>query len=278
MMPIRAVIITGASSGIGQACALHLDGMGFRVFAGVRKASDADALRQEASERLMPVFMEVTDIESVAAAARTVAASTGEAGLAGLVNNSGIVVSGPLAFLPVDELRRQLEVNVVGQMAVTRFFLPSLCRGQGRIVNMGSVSGRAALPFMGPYAASKFALRALNDTLRMELRRWGVRVALVEPGAVRTPLWGKSIALADGIMQQMPEQAHAVYGRALQRVRAHAEGLMQAGAPAEVVVKAVVHALTARRPRAYYRLYGGRLAQLLPTRLRDWLIANAIGL
>ena len=278
MMPIRAVMITGASSGIGQACALHLDGMGFRVFAGVRKASDADALRQEASERLMPVFMEVTDIESVAAAARTVAASTGEAGLAGLVNNSGIVVSGPLAFLPVDELRRQLEVNVVGQMAVTRCFLPSLCLGQGRIVNMGSVSGRATLPFMGPYAASKFALRALNDTLRMELRRWGVRVALVEPGAVRTPLWGKSIALADGIMQQMPEQAHAVYGRALQRVRAHAEGLMQAGAPAEVVVKAVVHALTARRPRAYYRLYGGRLAQLLPTRLRDWLIANAIGL
>jgi len=277
-MPIRAVMITGASSGIGKACALHLDGLGFRVFAGVRKASDADALRQEASERLMPVFLEVTDIESVAAAARTVADSTGETGLAGLVNNAGMVVSGPLAFLPVDELRRQLEVNVVGQVTVTKFFLPSLCLGQGRIVNMGSVSGRSALPFMGSYAASKFALRALNDTLRMELRRWGIRVALIEPGAVRTPLWGKSIALADEMMQQMPEHAHAVYGSALQRVRAHAEGLMQAGAPASVVVKAVTHALTAKRPRTYYRLYGGRLAQLLPTRLRDWLIANAIGL
>jgi NAD(P)-dependent dehydrogenase (short-subunit alcohol dehydrogenase family) len=154
---------TGASSGIGAACALHLDRLGYLLFAGVRKKEDGDALKRQASERLRIVFIDVVDATSIAAAAETVEAAVAGAGLSGLVNNAGIAVAGPLEFLPVDDLRKQFEVNVIGPIAVTQAFLPLLRRGHGRIVNMGSIGGRWATPFAGPYSASKFALEAFND-------------------------------------------------------------------------------------------------------------------
>ena len=186
-----SVVITGASTGIGEACALHLDQLGWRVFAGVRKDSDGEALQRKASPRLMPVRIDVTDAASIAGAREIVARELGDRGLDGLVNNAGVVVAGPLEFVPMDDLRRQLEINVIGQIAVTQAFLSFVRTARGRIVNIGSVSGKMATPFVGPYAASKFAMEALTDALRCELRPWGIQVSIVEPGSIATPIWEK---------------------------------------------------------------------------------------
>ena len=194
-----AVVITGASTGIGEACALHLDKLGFRVFAGIRKAVDGDSLRQRASERLVPVRLDVSDQMEIDEAARHIIQALGGHGLAGLINNAGIVVGGMLEFLPLEALRRQLEVNVVGQIAVTQALLPSLRKARGRIVNIGSVAGLISSPFTGAYSASKFALEALTDSLRMELRPWKIHVSLIEPGFIQTPILKKSVAAAEAL-------------------------------------------------------------------------------
>src|SRR5258708_25769309 len=174
------IVITGASTGIGAACGLGLEGVGYGVFAGVRKAGDGEALKKKSSERLSPVMLDVTNEESIADAVRTV----GDVPLAGLVNNAGIVVPGPLELVPIAMWRKQLEVNVIGQVAVTQAFLPMLRAGCGRIVNMGSVAGRSALPFSAPYCASKFALEGLTDSLRMEFRRFFIAVSIVAPSGL----------------------------------------------------------------------------------------------
>jgi NAD(P)-dependent dehydrogenase (short-subunit alcohol dehydrogenase family) len=278
-MNSNIVVITGASTGIGAACALYLDQLGWRVFAGVRKQADGNSLQQQASDRLTPLLLDVTDTAAIAAAADTVAAAVGPAGLAGLVNNAGVAFSGPLEFLPIADLRRQLEVNVIGQVAVTQAFLPLLRQGRGRIVNMGSISGRVASPFLGSYAASKFALEALTDSLRVELRPWGLEVIIVEPGPIATPIWDKSLALADDLIRHLPPQGRDLYGPALATARARGLRFGQAGIPAEAVAQVVAHALTAPRPKTRYLVGRGlRLAVLLtkflPDRLRDWLIAR----
>jgi NAD(P)-dependent dehydrogenase (short-subunit alcohol dehydrogenase family) len=272
------VVVTGASTGIGRACALALDARGFRVFAGVRNPEDAARLAEAGSERLMPVHLDVTDAESLAEAAESVTESLRGDGLGGLVNNAGIAVAGPLEFIPVDEFRRQLEINVVGQVAATQAFLPLLRAGRGRIVNISSASGRFANPFMGPYAASKFALEALSDSLRLELRPWGLHVVLVEPGVIDTPIWKKSLASADRLIAAMPPGAQELYGPAIEAIRRGVENLR--GIPAERVADTVVRALTAPRPRSRYVI--GRDARLrvglsyLPTRLRDWIVARRL--
>jgi NAD(P)-dependent dehydrogenase (short-subunit alcohol dehydrogenase family) len=195
----------------------------------------------------------------------------------GLVNNAGIAVGGPLEFLPLDDLRQQLEVNVVGPVAMAQAFLPLLRRGGGRIVQMGSVSGLFASPFLGPYSASKFALEALSDALRVELRPWGIHVSIIEPGVIATPIWRKSLAAADEALAEMPPALEELYGQTLGAVRREVQGLR--GVPAARVADAVVHALTAARPRARYHVIGPsarvRLAlAYLPSRLRDWLVAR----
>lgn len=271
-----AVVITGASTGIGEACAIRLDRLGFQVFAGVRGQADGDRLRAEASERLTPIMLEVTDAGQIAAAAETVGAAVGDAGLAGLVNNAGIALGGPLEFLPLDDLRRQLEINVVAQIAVTQAFLPLLRRGRGRVVNMGSVAGRSTVPFLGPYHAAKHALEALTDVLRMELVPWGIEVSIVEPGNVATPIWEKSIAVADEMRKEFPPEAEGFYGRSMNALRkgAHLAGVN--GISAEVVANAVEHALTAEKPKTRYLV--GRdariraMVQLIPDRIRDRII------
>lgn len=274
----RAVLITGASTGIGAACALGLARHGFRVFAGVRADADGDRLRAGAGEGLLvPVLLDVTDLATIAAVMRLLADATQGAGLAGLVNNAGIGVAGPLEFIPLDDLRRQLEVNVVGQVAVTQAALPLLRAGRGRVINMSSIGGRLAQPFLGPYAASKFALEALTDSLRMELRPWGIEVIAIEPGAIRTPIWNKSLAAADDLLERLPPRAHELYGAAMERMRVVARLADEKGSSPETVARAVEQALTARRPKTCYVVGLDARAviaatRLLPDRLRDQII------
>jgi NAD(P)-dependent dehydrogenase (short-subunit alcohol dehydrogenase family) len=279
MAPQKAIVITGTSTGIGAACALYLDRLDFHVFAGVRQPVDGDALRQQASPQLTPIFLDVTDPASIAAAASTVSTAVGETGLAGLVNNAGIAVGGPLEFIPLADLRRQLEVNVIGQVAVTQAFLPLLRQGRGRIVNIGSISGRVATPFLGPYAASKFALSALTDSLRVELRPWDLAVCLVEPGPIATPIWEKSLAEGEQMVQNLPPQADAFYGSAFVRMWEFALNRRRMAIPPEAVAKVVAHALTAPRPKTRYLVGPGAwlvplLAKFVPDRLRDRLITR----
>jgi NAD(P)-dependent dehydrogenase (short-subunit alcohol dehydrogenase family) len=283
MADMGAVVITGASTGIGEACALHLDKLGFRVFAGIRKAADGESLRRRASERLVPVRLDISDEMEVGQASRNIIEALGGEGLAGLVNNAGIVVGGMLEFLPLDALRRQMEVNVVGQIAVTQAFLPSLRKARGRIVNIGSISGLISSPFTGAYSASKFALEALTDSLRMELRPWKIHVSIVEPGFIQTPITKKSLASEEALRAELPAEALRLYGPYVPGVRASIEREAAKAAPTEVVVKAVAHALTARRPRTRYVVgnhssFQISLVRALPDRWRDALIARQLGL
>ena len=165
-------------------------------------------LRENASPLLTPVMIDVTDAASIGAAAAKIKEQTGHYGLAGLVNNAGIGVSGPLELIPIEELRRQFEVNVIGHIAVTQAFLPLLRIAKGRIVNIGSVNGALASPYLGPYSASKFAMEAITDALRIELRTWGIRVSIVEPGPIATPIWEKSFAAADRLADDHPQPGH----------------------------------------------------------------------
>jgi len=278
-----AVVVTGASTGIGQACALRLDKIGFQVFAGVRKEADGESLKRQASARLTPVFIDVTEEASIASAADTVAAAVGAAGLAGLVNNAGIVVPGPLEFQPLGDIRQQIDVNFIGQIAVTQAFLPLLRKRRGRIVNIGSIGGRMATPFLGAYAASKFAMEAFTDSLRMELQPWGISVSIVEPGSIATPLWEKGQAAADEIDRKLPQTGHDLYDPAVAAMRRVADKLARSAIPPSAVAKAVAHALTAKRPKTRYLV--GRdaklqaaVAKLVPDRMRDWLIVQRMGL
>ncbi|MDQ4041106.1 MAG: SDR family oxidoreductase, partial [Actinomycetota bacterium] len=246
-MPTGTVVVTGASSGIGEATAQRLAQAGFRVLAGVRK--DADAERASAlHERVEPVRVDVTDQATMDGLAQIV----GNAPLAGLVNNAGISISGPLEFVPLDEWRRQLEVNVIGQVAVTQALLPALRRARGRIVNVGSVGGRVAAPLLSPYTASKFALEGISDSLRRELRGLGVHVAIVEPGAIATRIWEKGTAAAEDMLASAPPEAEQIYGPVIDAMRKQARQATESAIPPDEVAKAVEHALTAPRPRTRY--------------------------
>jgi len=257
---MRTALVTGASSGIGAACAVRLAASGWRVFAGVRSAGAAPAGTEE-------ILLDVTRDDEIAQAAARIDE------LDALVNNAGIAVAMPLEFIPLDELRRQLEVNVVGQVAVTQAFLPQLRRSRGRVVFVGSIAGRSALPFLGAYAASKHALVAVADTWRVELRPFGIEVSLVEPGTIRTPIWTKSAQLADSLANGAPPQLSELYGRRIAAFGRVAAERGAKGASAEAVACAVDAALTKQRPRT--RKLVGRDAKFragverLPDRVRD---------
>jgi NAD(P)-dependent dehydrogenase (short-subunit alcohol dehydrogenase family) len=276
------VVITGASTGIGEACALRLDKLGFCVFAGVRKDSDAQKLQQKGSQRLIPIFLDVTDANSIAFAVETVKNTVGDE-IFGLVNNAGIAVPGPLELLPIADFEQQIQVNVTGQLAVTQAFLGLLRQGRGRIVNMGSISGRSAAPFLGAYNASKFALEALTDVMRMELRPWGISVSIIEPGAIATPIWEKSFTQADTAKQNLSPSALNLYGHALTAVRKQVGILASKSISSDIVAEAVIHALTAEKPKTRYLIgqdakIGAFLKYLLPDRLYDRVILYSMGL
>lgn len=242
------VLVTGASSGIGEATALRLAAAGFLVAAGVRRTADAERLQARAGERLRGLLLDVTDEQQVTTALAEVARWT-DGRLSGVVNNAGVVVGGPLEFLALDDWRHQFEVNVVGAVSVTRAALPLLRAGGGRVVMMGSNSGRIAVGMMGPYCASKHALEAVAESLRLELRPSGIAVVLLEPGAVRTPIWAKGRATADRMRRELPAQAHRLYGDQIEAIVAGIDAQEASGIEPEVVADAVLDALTGRRPR-----------------------------
>ena len=275
-MAPKTVLISGASTGLGRATAVRLANAGWDVFAGVRKVEDGESVRDESPDRISPVILDVADQATIDAAAVTLHEAVGERGLDGLVNNAGITIQGPLEFLPVEDLRRQLEVNVVGQIAVTQAVMPEIRRATGRIVNMGSVGGRVAHPFIGPYHASKFAIEALTDSLRKELRPWGIHVIVVEPGSMKTEIWDKGASGADDLLERVGARGRELYGEVLSKLREVAVKTGERGRPADSVAKVVEKALTARRPRTRYLVGPDAFAQValntvLPDRAFDAL-------
>ena len=272
-----AIVITGASTGIGAACALYLADHGFRVFAGIRDHQAGEVLAKGRTGRVIPIHLDVTEERSIREATDRVTQQLGEGGLVGLINNAGIAVGGPLEVIPIDQLRRQFEVNVFGQIAVTQAFLPLLRKGRGRIINMGSIAGRATIPLMGPYSASKFALEALTDALRLELQPWGMQVSVIEPGAIATPIWEKSIKAASSLESTAGSAATTRYAAMVKGVKEAVGRAAERAIPPDVVVQAVVHSLTAPRPRTRYLVGADAkirawMMKWLPDRLNDRLL------
>jgi NAD(P)-dependent dehydrogenase (short-subunit alcohol dehydrogenase family) len=275
-MPNGTVLVTGASTGIGEATVMHLRELGFSPIAAVRKDEDAERLE---GRGLRTTRIDVTDADQIAAARDEL----GDEPLAGLVNNAGIAVAAPLEFLPIDRLRQQLEINLIGQAAVTQAFLPALRRGRGRIVNVSSIGGRVGLPLVGAYNASKFGLEGLSDSLRRELRPQGVDVILIEPGGVKTPIWKKGEELADEMLEDVPPEAERLYGRLIAAVRTGTQRIArETGIEPSEVAEAIGRALTSSRPRARYLVGSDAkqravMAKLLPARVMDRLIGRALG-
>jgi NAD(P)-dependent dehydrogenase (short-subunit alcohol dehydrogenase family) len=274
------IVVTGASTGIGAATAHRLAAHGFDVIAGVRTPEDAQRLGADPSGRITPVQLDVTVTADITSLTELVSTRT-DGGLQGLVNNAGVAVVGPIEVLTVDDWRRQLEVNLIGQVAVTRALLPALFRARGRVVNVSSIGGLVAGPLSGPYSASKFALEAFTDVLRREVNTFGVRVVAVEPGAVATPIWAKGRAQAERRLERSDPQLEHRYARTVDAARAIGEAATRDGLAPDVVADTILTALTTRRPRTRYLV--GRDARLqawlnraLPDRVMDALIRRAM--
>ena len=279
-----AVVVTGVSTGIGRACAQNLVASGRRVFGSVRKQADADSLRQELGDAFTPLIFDVTDEAAVSAAAQQVEAELGGETLAGLVNNAGVAVSGPLMHIGLDEIRQQMEINVYAMVSVTQKFLPLLGARKehsgtpGRIVNISSISGKRAIPFMGPYSISKFGVEALSETLRRELMIYGIDVVVVAPGPIKTAIWDKA--------EEMDIEAYAGtdYHDPLQKMQKMmlTRGRDQ-GLPAEKVAALINEGLFSASPKPRYDIVPSYLQDilmpsLLPVRMLDRLIAKTFGL
>ncbi|MGB3632965.1 MAG: SDR family oxidoreductase [Rubrobacteraceae bacterium] len=276
----EAVMITGASSGIGKTCALALATEGFRVFAGVRNEDAGEELKSASSERIVPVELDVTDPESIERAEKRVReALPPGSGLCGLVNNAGITIIGPLEILPLSELQRQFEVNVLGVVSTTQTFLPLIRASRGRIVNMGSLTGRLSFPFAGQYSASKAAVAAMTDSLRLELAGWGIRVSLIEPGNIQTSIWDKHVESVTKLQSNLPPEKRALYKEALAADVNMVENLKGGGTPPEAVAKAVFHALTSPKPKTRYLVGNDArmlspLLKIIPDKIRDTLVSR----
>jgi NAD(P)-dependent dehydrogenase (short-subunit alcohol dehydrogenase family) len=278
-----AVVVTGASTGIGRATVLYLDQKGYTVFAGVRKQEDANALKEDASEKLTPVTIDVTEADSIKAAEETVRDAVGKAGLVGLVNNAGVGFGGPVEYIPLEDYRQSFEVNYFGQIAVTQAFLPLLRRARGTIVNIASIGGRIASPFMSPYNATKFALEALSDSLRNELRPWGINVVAIEPGSIDTPIWTKAGETAEEMQSAMPDEARRLYGAQIQSFGDTLQETADSGIPPERVAQAIHKAISKENPKARYLVgtdakVGARINSILSDRAFDRLVARRMKL
>ncbi len=276
----KSVVITGCSTGIGRASALHLARRGWRVFAGVRKETDAKSLEDEGAGLLTPVMLDVVDKPSIDKTVELVTEEVGHAGLDGLVNNAGISVYGALEYLDPNELDRQLQVNVTAQVAVTQAFLPLIRKATGRIVFMGSSAGRApSAPFFGPYTASKYALEAISESLRLELLPWGIKVSIVEPGAIESAIWDKGMDIFEEELQALPEEGRLRYEDAMRRGHQIADFLKGRAIPAQKVANKIEHALTAKRPRIHYLVGADAVLRtytesLTPKPVRDRVVSR----
>lgn len=248
----RPVVVTGASSGIGRACALALAGAGFHVFAGVRKSKDGQELTQEGLGRVTPVLLDVTVADSIRAAADQVAATIGGNGLVALVNNAGIGLPGPVEELPIEALRRQYEVNVFGQVAVTQALLPLLRPARGRIINIGSIGDRLTMPFGAALTSSKWAVASITEGLRLELRPWGLHVILIEPASIHADAVDKIEAETERTLAGFDPGARARYAKSFRAVTRSALARERNGSPPEVVARCVVHAIVTPKPETRY--------------------------
>lgn len=280
-VPSKSVLVTGASSGIGLCCAVYLAKKGYQVFAGYRDPADASELRAS-HPAILPVPLELTSQDSIQNALHHITEHLNGSALHGLVNNAGVVISGPLEFIPREQWQQQLEVNLIGPIMLTRQCLPLLRQSQGRIINIGSIAGILSLPFLSPYCVSKTGLGTISDALRVELRPWGIQVALIEPGNIRTPIWEKSLSNAQRSEQKYSPDFGDLYGEVMEKVKSASQKAAAQSIEADVVARAVYHALNARRARTRYSLgrevYLRRLLSLLPHAVRDWLIGQRLSL
>jgi NAD(P)-dependent dehydrogenase (short-subunit alcohol dehydrogenase family) len=277
-MSERTVVVTGSSTGIGLAVCTLLARRGYHVVAGVRSEADAERLRVADPAHIEPFHLDITSEDDIQSLARHLADGCR---VAALVNNAGIAVPGPIEVLSTQEWRRQFEVNVFGTVAVTRALLPRLLESRGRIINVSSISGFVAPPILAPYSASKYALEAFSDALRRELGATGVRVVVVEPGDVVTPIWTKGRTDADRRFEDAPDDVRARYAELIAAVRARSETALRTGMPAENVAEVVLQALTAQRPRTRYQVGReakvlARLCRVLPDRAVDAVVRRAL--
>jgi short-subunit dehydrogenase len=273
----KAIVITGASTGIGKACALYLDTLGYRVFAGVRKQADGNNLKKEASERLTPVILDVTSSKSIAEAAGIIEKETGGE-LCGLINNAGLGLGGALEMTPVTEIRKLMDVNVIGLLSVTKAFIPMLRKNRGRIINIGSTASLLAAPGASVYSASKFAVRAITDSLRRELQPFGISVILVAPGAVESEIWDKGKTYQEELGKTVESEIAQLYAPLIkfgEKLNKEAKKI-----PASDVAKHVAHALTSGKPKSYYLVghdvKGAAKAAKIPRWLLDWMILKRV--
>jgi len=280
---MRSVAITGASTGIGRATALRLDRAGWRVFAGVRREQDAAALREESRGNLIALRLDITDQVAIKEAGEQIRSVVGDAGLDGLVNNAGTAVFSPVETIPMEQLRAQLEVNLIGQVAVTKTLLPLIRSATGRIVFVGSLGGRMSYPFGGAYHASKYGLEAIADCLRQELRPWKIPVSMVEPGSVDTPIWDRGRELADQMSSELTDEQVSFYAATMDRSWRWGDKLHAIANPPGKVAHAIERALHDRWPRNRYQVGIDARAQALvhrfvPQRTFDWLVGKSLGM
>jgi NAD(P)-dependent dehydrogenase (short-subunit alcohol dehydrogenase family) len=282
-MNLPAVVVTGVSSGIGRAAATLLTQRGFHVFGSVRKNADAQTLRNALGERFTPLVFDITDEAGVRAAAQQVSTALGRSRLAGLVNNAGVAVAGPLTHLPVADFRHQIEVNLVAPMAVTQAFLPLLGTDPeregrpGRVLMISSVGGKLAVPFLAPYVASKHGLEGLAGSLRRELMFYGIDVVVIAPGHVATPIWDKAEEM------DVSPYEHLAIASAMQKFRDFFIHEGKQGFPPAHIAEIVHRALTVASPKTRYAAVPGKLKnwtipRLLPDRVIDRVLAANLGL
>jgi NAD(P)-dependent dehydrogenase (short-subunit alcohol dehydrogenase family) len=273
----KSLLITGASTGIGRACAIAFAREGWTVFAGVRRESDGEGLRAEGTGRIEWLLLDVTDPSTIASARSRIEAALDGRGLDALVNNAGIAIAAPVEFVPRADLRSQFDVNVFGLVDVTQTFIPLLRKSRGRIVNIGSIAGRVTTPLTSPYCASKHAVEAITDALRLELEPWGIQVSVIEPGVVATPIWEKGTAQMQERLATMPPEALQLYDPLIRAIASLVKHAPRRAVAPEAVVDAVRRALESRRPRPRYvvgrdakvRLF---LQTLLPRRWMDAIV------
>jgi NAD(P)-dependent dehydrogenase (short-subunit alcohol dehydrogenase family) len=279
----KIVLITGTSTGIGRATALHLDQLGYHVIGTVRKESDAQNLQDAASAKLRTLLLDVANTDSIARFQEALKQELDSKGLWGLVNNAAAAFSSPLEIVPLDRLRWLFEVNLFGLLAVTQVCLPYLRKEQGRIINISSTASVMVAPFHGPYSSTKWGLNALSNALRLELRPFGIQVSVIICGAIKTPMWETGGANAREIWAEQPEEKRELYGARYGQLGRYFQEIGQKGVPPEEAAQTIADALS--RDRAKYTYYVGSDAQfyrlfnkLIPERLRDWVMLRTIGL
>jgi NAD(P)-dependent dehydrogenase (short-subunit alcohol dehydrogenase family) len=274
---VKSILISGASKGIGKAAALFFSTNGIQVFAGVRTVEDGKILEDLGGGKIIPIQLDVTNSTQIKNSIVKIEEIVGKNGLQGLVNNAGIAVSSPMEFVPIDELRNQIEINFIGVVALTQACMPLIRIGKGRIVNISSISGMFSYPFVGPYSASKFALEAFTNSFRRELLMAGIHVASVQPGNVDTPIWDSSYMKADEISKNFPAEAHQHYPFYFPTLLDKKDGQDKKGMSPQKVVDKINHALFSKRPKTKYpvgntAIFFSTIGKFIPDKFFDSII------